>query len=67
MEISLDEIKSINSQTNNKSPGSDSLKVIFYEHSSNELAPLLDVYYCCVNLGTISVTSRTGTIDLFHF
>ena len=45
-EISLDEIiKSINSQTNNKSPGNNGLKAVLYKHFSNELAPaLLDVY-----------------------
>ena len=45
-ETSLDEIiKSINSQTNNKSPGNDVLKAVFYKHFSNELAfVLLHVY-----------------------
>ena len=45
-EISLDEIiKSINSETNNKSPGNDNLAAELYRHFSNELAPvLLDVY-----------------------
>ena len=64
METSLDEIiRSINSQTNNKSPGNDGLKAVFYKHFSNELAPvLLDVYDSWGNLGTISVTSRTGII-----
>ena len=44
--ISLDEIiKSINSQTNNKSQGNDGLTTEFYKHFSNELAPvLLDVF-----------------------
>ena len=62
---SLDEIiKSINSQTNNKSPGNDGLKAVFYKHFSNELAPvLLDVYDSWGKLGTISVTSRTGIIS----
>ena len=42
METSLDEIiKSINSQTNNKSPGNDGPKAAFYKHLSNELAPVL--------------------------
>ena len=45
-EISLDEImKSINSETNNKSPGNDGLTGEFYKHFSNEIAPVLDVYY----------------------
>ena len=45
-EISLDEIiKSINSETNNKSPGNDGLTGKFYKHFSNEIAPVLDVYY----------------------
>ena len=45
-EISLDEIiKSIHSETNNKSAGHDGLIAEFYKHFSNELAPvLLDVY-----------------------
>ena len=45
VEISLDEIiKSINSETNNKSPGNDSLTAEFYKHFLDELAPvLLDV------------------------
>ena len=44
-EISLDEIiKSINSETNNKSPGNEALQQKFINFS-NELAPvLLDVY-----------------------
>ena len=41
-ETSLDEImKSVNSQTNNKSPGNNGLKAIVYKHFSNELAPVL--------------------------
>ena len=46
VEISLDEIiTSINSETNNKSPGNDSLTAEFYKHFLDELAPaLLDVY-----------------------
>ena len=45
-ETYLDEvIKSINSQTNNKSPDNNGLKAVFYKHFSNKLAPvLLDVY-----------------------
>ena len=50
VEISLDEIiKSINSETNNKSPGNDGLTVESYTHFSTELAlVLLDV---CDSLG----------------
>ena len=64
-EISLDKIiKSINSQTSNKSPGNDGLKAVFYKHFSNELAPALsDVYNSRGKLGTTSVTSRTGFIS----
>ena len=52
---------------NNKSPGNDVLKAVFYKHFykhfSNELAPvLLDVYDSWGNLGIISITSRTGII-----
>ena len=45
-ETSLDEIiKSMNSQTNNKFPGNDGLKAVFYKRFSNELAlVLLDIY-----------------------
>ena len=60
-------IKSINSQTNNKSPSHDGLKAVFYKHFSNELAPiLLDVYDSWGKLGTISVTSRTGIISAIY-
>ena len=46
MEVSLEEIiKSMNSKTNNKSPGNDSLTEEFSIHFSNELAPVLsDIY-----------------------
>ena len=55
------QIKSINSQTSNTSPGNDGIKAVFYKLSSNELAPvLLDNYDSWGKLGTISVTSRTG-------
>ena len=65
MWTSLDEIiKSINSQTNNKSSGNGGLKAVFYKHFPNELAPvLLDVYDSWGKLGTISVTSRIGIIS----
>ena len=46
------------SQTNN-----DGLKVVFYKHFSNELAPvLLDAYDSCEKLATRGFTSRTGII-----
>ena len=42
---SLEIIKFVNSQTNNKSPGNDHLTAEFYKHFFNEVAPaLLDVY-----------------------
>ena len=51
-------IKSINSKTNNKSPGKDSLTAEFRKHSSNELASVfLDVYDSLEKLGTMDVTS----------
>ena len=60
-------IKSINSETNNKSPGNDGLTAKFYKHFSNELAPvLLDVYDSWGKLGTMSVTSRTGISMIFY-
>ena len=65
-EISWDEIvKSINSETNNRSPGNDSLTAEFYKDFSNELAPvLLDVYNSWGKLGTMDVTSRTGILSV---
>ena len=67
-ETSLREIiKSINSQANNKSPGNDDLKAVFYKHFSNELTPvLLDVYDSWGKLGTIRVTSRTGIMSAMY-
>ena len=67
-EISLDEIiKSINSETNNKSLGNDGLIAEFYEHFSNELAPvLLDVYDPWGKFGTMGDTSRTGIISAIY-
>ena len=71
----LDEIiKSINSH---KSQGKDGLKVVFYKHFSNKLAPvLLDVYDSRGKLGTIRIISAIykkmikeilKTIHPFHF
>ena len=67
-ETCLDEIiKSINSQTNNKSPGNHGLKAVFYKHFSNELAPvLLDVYDSSGKLGNITVTSRTVIVSSIY-
>ena len=61
-EISLDEIiKSLNSETNNKSQGNDGLTAEFYKHFSNEPVPvLLDVYDYWRKLSTICFTSRRG-------
>ena len=57
-------MKSITSQTSNRSPANDGLKAVFYKHFLNELAPmLLDVYDSWGKLGTISVTYRTGIIS----
>ena len=56
--ISLDEIiKSINSETNNKTPGNDGLTAEFHRHYSNEIAPvLLSVYDSWRKLETMGVT-----------
>ena len=64
-EISSDEIiKLINSETINKSRGNDGLTAEFYKHFSNELASVLfDVYDSRGRLGTMGMTSRTGTIS----
>ena len=61
-EISLDEnMKSINSEANNKPPGNDGLTAEFYGHFSNELAPaLLGVYDSWGKLDTMGVTYRSG-------
>ena len=57
-------IKSINSQTKNKSPGNDGLKAVFYKNFSNELASVVfDGYDSWRKLDNISVTSRTGIIS----
>ena len=56
-------MKSINSQTNNKS-SVNVLTVEFYKHFSNELAPVsLDVYDCWRKLGTMDAISRTEIIS----
>ena len=67
-EISLDEIiKSINSETNNKSPGNDGVRADFYKRFSNELVPVFsDVYDSWGKLGTMSVTFRTGIISAIY-
>ena len=60
-------IKSINSQKNNKSLGSDALTAEFYKYFSNELAPvLLDVYDSWGKLGTMGVTCRTGIESVIY-
>ena len=68
VETSLDEIiKSISSQTNNKSPSNDGLEAVFYKQFSNEPAHvLLAVYDSWGKLGTISFTSRTGVISAIY-
>ena len=65
-EISLDGIiKSVNFETNNKSPGNDDLTREFYKHFLNELAPfLLESYDSSGKLGTRGVTSRTGILSV---
>ena len=62
--ISLDEnIKPINSQANNKSPGNYGLTAEIHIHFSNELSPvLLDVYDSWGKFGTIGITSRAGIV-----
>ena len=66
-EISLDEIiKSINSETNNKSPGNEALQQNFINFS-NELAPvLLYVYDSWGKLDTMGVTYRTEIISTIY-
>ena len=60
-------IKSINSETNNKSPGNDGLTAEFYKNFSNELASvLLDVYDSFAKLGTMGVTSTTEIIIISY-
>ena len=67
-EISLDEnIKSINSETNNNTPGNDGLTAEFYKHFLNELAPvLLDVYDFWRKFDTMGVTYRTRIISAIY-
>ena len=67
-EISLGEIiKSINPETNNKSPGNDGLTAEFYKLFKFELAPvLLDVYDSWGKLDTMGVTYRTGIISAIY-
>ena len=49
--------KSVNSETNNKTPGNDGLTAEFYRHFSNELATvLLGVYDSRGKLDTMDVT-----------
>ena len=60
-------IKSVNSETNNKSPGNDDVSTEFYKHFSNELTPsFLDVYDSCGKLGTMGVTPRTEISMIFY-
>ena len=60
-------IKSVNSETNNKSPGNDCLTREFYKHFSNELTTIfLDVYDSCGTLGTMGVTPRTEISMIFY-
>lgn len=67
-EISLEEIvEAINSQKNNKSPGTDVLTAEFYKHFSNGIAPmLLDVYNSWNELGIRGSSSRTGIISVIY-
>ena len=65
---------SINSQTNIKSSGNDSVTTKFYKRLSNELtlfinnilSNILYVYQTWKNLGTIGVSSGTGLISAIY-
>ena len=62
-------IKSINFETNNRSPpGNDGLAAEFYKHFSNELTPVfLDVLTDpWGKLGTMGIASRTGISIIFY-
>ena len=60
-------IKSINSETNNKSPGNNGLTAEFYKHFLNELTPVvLDVYDSWGKLGTMGFTSGTEISMIFY-
>ena len=65
---SLGEVtNSINSQTNDKSPGNDGLTAEFYKYFLNELSPvLLGVYDSREKFGTIDVSSTTGIISVIY-
>ena len=57
----------MNSQTNNKFLGNDSLKAAFYKHFSKELGPvLLDFYDSWRKLGTMGVASKTEIISAIY-
>ena len=56
--------KSINSETNNKSPGNDGLTAQFYKYFSN--AVFLDVYDSWGKINTMGVTSTTGISMIFY-
>ena len=67
MKISLDGIiKSINSQTNNKSPGNYGLTAEFYIHSSTEAPVVLDVFDSSGKLSKMGITFRVGVISVIY-
>ena len=60
-------VKSINSETNNKSLGNNGLTADFYKYFPNELTPvLIDVHESWGKLGTIVVISRTRIRMIFY-